>query len=98
MIDIISLGFLIATGIVFLLNALADFVLKMYKTFIWDFIMLIWCVVLIWTKTYSVYYTAVTGFIYFMSFWSHIINKKHLSIIVSGVVTVWASYLLTHHS
>lgn len=40
-------------------------------------------------------YVIVTGIMYFFAFWRHLSNRKDIPIIISGVITVSASYILT---
>lgn len=88
-------GYLIFTGILFILNALADYLLKMNS--VWICISLVvWCVLSYLGIVNSMFYIVVIGLINFHAFWKYIALKRHIPIIISGVISIWAVHILTH--
>ena len=57
----------------------------------------LWGIFVFITKTNPVPYLFFIGIIYLFSFLIHIINKKHIPIIISGIIVCFASYLIQHH-
>jgi len=88
--------FLVITAILYMLNAVADLSLGHVKTFILDMVLGVWSFVIFFNNFDYRYYVGVTEFIYLLAFFSHIYHKKHLAIIISGIITISSNYILTH--
>ena len=74
----------------------ADYSLKK-DSFWWCLVFSVWAILVCISNVGVQYYIAVSGLLYFLSFWQHIMARKHVPIIISGLIAIWSSYLLTHN-